>query len=177
MNDNRAQRQDEIFDVVNENDEVIGQRTRGEVHREGLRHRAIHVLVFNSRGEVFLQKRSMKKDTFPGAWDSSSSGHLDTGEHYDDCAVRELEEEIGLKVTEAPRKLFKINACTQTGQEFVWVYRVDSEGPFILNPHEIETGEWFSSEKLTQCIQNMPLSFAEALKLIWGRLQEKPGSK
>ena len=51
-----------MFDVVNDRDEVIGQEPRPEVHRLGLRHRAVHVLVFNSRGEVFLQKRSMKKD-------------------------------------------------------------------------------------------------------------------
>jgi isopentenyldiphosphate isomerase len=57
---------DEIFDVVNERDEVIGQNTRREVHARGLLHRAIHVLVFNSRGEIFLQKRSMIKDREPG---------------------------------------------------------------------------------------------------------------
>src|SRR5882672_4757083 len=105
-----AQRQDEIFDVVNERDEVIGQRTRGEVHRLGLLHRAVHVLVFNGRGELFLQKRSMQKDKFPGAWDSSASGHLDSGEDYDACAVRELREEIGLKVAQTPERLFKIDA-------------------------------------------------------------------
>ena len=70
---------EEIFDVVNERDEVIGQNTRREVHARGLWHRAVHVLVFNAHGEVFLQKRSMKKDLCPGKWDSSSSGHVDTG--------------------------------------------------------------------------------------------------
>ena len=79
---------DEIFDVVNELDEVIGRKLRREVHRDGDKHRAIHVLVFNKDGKVFLQKRSMSKDTFPGAWDSSASGHLDCGEDYDACAVR-----------------------------------------------------------------------------------------
>src|SRR5438105_1676614 len=64
---------EEIFDVVNERDEVIGQATRQEVHRKGLKHRATHVLVFNSRGKVFLQKRSVRKDRQPGLWDSSAS--------------------------------------------------------------------------------------------------------
>ena len=80
----------EIFDVVNGRDEVIGRQLRSEVHRLGLKHRATHVLVFNSRSEVFLQKRSMKKDRQPGVWDSSVSGHVDSGEDYDACAVREL---------------------------------------------------------------------------------------
>src|SRR3989454_5639457 len=105
---------EEIFDVVNDRDEVTGQRPRSEVHRLGLKHRAVHVLVFNLRGEVFLQKRSMKKDCFPGKWDSSASGHLDCGEDYDACAVRELQEEIGLELATPPRRLFKIDACADT---------------------------------------------------------------
>ena len=141
---------DEIFDVVDESDRVIGREARAEVHRRGLLHRAVHVLVFNSRGEVFLQKRSMSKDTFPGAWDSSSSGHLCCGEEYDACAVRELQEEIGLTLERPPERLFKIDACAETDQEHVWVYRCLSDGPLVLNPEEIESGEWFSAEKVTR---------------------------
>src|SRR5580698_3928717 len=100
---------EEIFDVVNDRDEVVAQAPRKEVHARGLWHRAIHVLVFNARGEVFLQKRSMLKDTAKGKWDSSSSGHLDTGEGYDACAVRELREEIGLVLAEPPRRVFKVD--------------------------------------------------------------------
>src|ERR1043165_9218066 len=99
---------EEIFDVVNERDEVIDRKPRSEVHRLGLKHRALHVLGFNSRGEVFLQKRSMKKERQPGLWDSSASGHVDSGEDYDTCVVRELREEIGLVLTRLPERLFKI---------------------------------------------------------------------
>ncbi len=168
-----AQRADEIFDVVNDRDEVIGQNTRREVHARGLKHRAVHVLVFNQRGEVFLQKRSMKKDTFPGAWDSSSSGHLDTGEDYDACAVRELREEIGLEVNHAPSRLFKIDACNETGQEFVWAYRLESEGPFTLHPEEIESGGWFTPEKITDWLAECPQDFAPSFALIWKLVEKK----
>src|SRR5580692_2637126 len=102
---------DELFDIVNARDEIIGRAPRHEVHARGLWHRAVHVLVFNARGEVFLQKRSVLKDTAKGKWDSSSSGHVDTGETYDACAVRELREEIGLTVTQTPRRVFKVDAC------------------------------------------------------------------
>jgi isopentenyldiphosphate isomerase len=161
---------EEIFDIVNDLDEVIGQCARPEVHRLGHKHRAVHVLVFNSRGEVFLQKRSMKKDTFPGAWDSSASGHLCCGEDYDACAVRELEEEIGLKVAEPPQRLFKLNACAETGEEFVWVYRCDAEGPLRCDPEEIERGDWFAPDAVTRWIEDRPQDFASAFVKIWKTL-------
>ena len=135
---------EEIFDIVNERDEVIGQRPRREVHQLGLWHRAVHILVFNARGDVFLQKRSMLKDTAKGKWDSSTSGHVDSGEDYDTSAVRELGEEIGLYVNTTPKRLFKIDACKETGWEFCWIYRCENEGPFVLHPEEIESGGWFA---------------------------------
>lgn len=162
---------EEIFDVVNDHDEVIGQESRSEVHRLGLRHRAVHVLVFNSKGELFLQKRSMSKDTFPGAWDSSASGHLDTGETYDACAIRELREELGWETTAPAEKLFKLNACPETGQEFVCVYRCHGEGPFVLHPEEIESGGWFKPEEITDWMQKRPHEFASALLKIWPLLR------
>ena len=161
---------EEIFDIVNERDEVIGQMPRPQVHRQGRRHRAIHVLVFNARGEIFLQKRSMTKDTFPGAWDSSASGHVDCGEDYDACAVRELREELGLVMEAAPARLFKIAACAATGQEFVWVYRLESEGPFVLHPEEIERGEWFTPARVNELTSLQPDDFASGFVLIWRRI-------
>ena len=158
---------EEIFDVVNERDEVVDRQTRGEVHRLGLMHRAVHVLVFNSRGEVFLQKRSMKKDRQPGLWDSSASGHLDCGESYDACAVREVREEIGLELADAPQRLFKLAASEQTDQEHVWVYRCEAEGPFTLHPEEIERGTWFSPAEVTRWMAARPEEFAGALLVIW----------
>jgi isopentenyl-diphosphate Delta-isomerase len=97
-----AQNLDELFDVVDEQDRVIGQATRREVHAKGLKHRAVHVLVFNGQGQVFLHKRSMLKDSAPGLWGASCAGHLDAGENYDQAALRELKEELGISVDEAP---------------------------------------------------------------------------
>jgi isopentenyldiphosphate isomerase len=163
---------EEIFDVVNERDEVIDRKPRSEVHARGLVHRAVHVLVFNSRGEIFLQKRSMKKDIAAGKWDSSASGHLDSGEDYDACAVREVREEIGLNIPATGaslplQRLFKIDACKETGWEFCWIYRCESDGPFQLHPDEIETGGWFAPEKVTSWIAERPENFASAFVLIW----------
>ena len=164
---------EEIFDVVNERDEVIGQRPRSEVHRLGLTHRAVHLLVFNARGQVFLQKRSMNKDRQPGLWDSSASGHVDSGEDYDACAVREAREEIGLVLDAPPRRLFKLGPSVETDQEHVWVYRCEAEGPFTLNSEEIEQGGWFTPEEVGRWLLERPQEFASALKAIWRRCQDE----
>jgi isopentenyl-diphosphate Delta-isomerase len=161
---------EEIFDVVDEHDAVIGQRPRREVHQLGLRHRAVHVLVFNSHGELFLQKRSVKKDCCPGTWDSSASGHLEPGEPYDDGALRELREELGFILPATLTRLFKVAARPETGQEFVWVYRCQAEGPFKLHPEEIETGGWFSPEHVNTWIAQSPNEFASGFVHIWRRL-------
>jgi isopentenyldiphosphate isomerase len=161
---------EEIFDVVNDRNEVIGQELRSVVHRKGLKHRAVHVLVFNGRGDLFLQKRSMAKDCFPGTWDSSASGHLDRGEEYDACAVREVREELGYELKVTPRRLFEIAACGETGQEFVWVYRADLEGPFKLQAAEVDAGGWFAPEVVTNWTRTRPEDFAPAFVLIWKML-------
>jgi isopentenyl-diphosphate Delta-isomerase len=171
---------EEFFDVVNERDEVIGRASRREVHARDLLHRAIHVLVFNGRGEVFLQKRSLTKDTAPGLWDSSTSGHLDAGEDYDAAAVRELREEIGLVVAACPARLMRIAACAETDWEFLWVYQCASEGPFTLHPEEIERGDWFAPARVTRWLAEQPGEFASAFRLIWGRYVNaggRPGAK
>lgn len=168
---------EEFFDVVNERDEVIGRAPRREVHARGLLHRAIHVLVFNARGEVFLQKRSLTKDTAPGLWDSSTSGHVDAGEDYDPCAVRELREEIGLVVATGPERILRIAACAETGWEFVWVYQCASEGPFTLHPEEIERGDWLAPERVSRWLVEQPGEFASSFQLIWERYVNAKGLK
>jgi isopentenyl-diphosphate Delta-isomerase len=86
------------LNIVNENDEVIGNDTRQNIHKNGLLHREIHIWIFNDRGEVILQKRAANKDTYPGLWDVSVGGHVEIGDDYETTAIRELEEETGLKV-------------------------------------------------------------------------------
>ena len=164
-----AQRDDEIFDVVNDRDEVVGQATRAEVHKRRLLHRAVHVLVFGADGRVFLQQRSRLKDTSPGLWNSSCSGHLDAGEDYDAAAVRELGEEIGLKVTAATRltRLLKLAPCRETGWEFAWVYRARGDGPFTLHPAEVERGEWRTVDEVTRALAERPGEFSRAFAFLW----------
>ena len=137
-------------------------------------HRSAHLLVFDEQGRVLLQKRSIEKDTFPERWDSSVSGHVDSGEHYDECIVREAKEEIGLDLEEVPEKLFKVEACQQTAQEFTWVYRTISRGPFTVNVKEISEIRWNASEEVSRLLDSEPEKFSPAFALVWRTLEEFP---
>ena len=164
-----AQRDDERFDIVDKDDRVIGQATRKEVHTKGLRHRAVHVWVFNAAGFIFLQKRSIYKDTAPGKWDSSCSGHVNAGETYDAAAIRELQEEIGLDASVASKLtlVFKSDACRETSMEFTQVYRLFNEGPFSLHPAEIEDGDWFSPMEVDTAINEAPENYSRTFRYLW----------
>ena len=159
---------EEFFDIVDQHDEVVGRAPRGQVHRERLPHRAIHVFVFNAEGKLFLQRRSMTKDTAPGKWVSSCSGHVDSGEDYDAAAARELGEEIGLTKLDDLQRVFKEVPCKQTGYEFVWVYLCHAEGPFVLDPVEVSEGQWIEIEHLENWLKERPRDFAWSFVHLWG---------
>jgi len=162
---------EEIFDVVNKADKVVGTETRSAVHRKKLMHRAIHIFVFNAAGQLYLQKRSMMKDSAPGKWVSSCSGHVDSGEDYDSAATRELFEELRLSEPAGFERVFKESACEQTGQEFVWVYHCRAEGPFTLDPEESSEGRWITFDELDEWIQLHPRDFAWSFIHLWQKYQ------
>ena len=153
------QKGEELFDVVDERDRVLRQATRRDVHANHWFHRAIHVFVFNWRGELFLQKRSHIKDVHPGAWDSSASGHLDTGESYQAAAVRELQEELSIRDA-APQHLATLSPGEATGWEHVRLYRTDAPKKLRYPCSEIETGAFFHPDLIAHWIQRRPQDFA-----------------
>lgn len=155
----------ELLDVVDANDTIITRRPRREIHAEGLRHRAVHILVFNDSGELFLQKRSMKKDLNKGLWDTSAAGHVDAGESYDSCAPRELQEELNVSATLEP--LFKLEANAELGMEFIQVYRCRHNGPFDLAADEIDEGQWLNPAILDQRVNSDDPSLTVTFKKIW----------
>lgn len=154
-----GQRPTELFDVVDERNRVIGRAERGAVHAGGLRHRAVHVFVFNRHGELWLQRRSHLKDVHPQRWDSSAAGHLDVGEEYAAAAVRELREELGISC--ATEKVADIPASGRTGWEFVELHRARHEGPMRFAPEEIACGAFFTVEQIRTWIAARPEDFAD----------------
>ena len=162
----------ELIDVVDENDEVVAVETRGEIHRRQLMHRAVHILVFNQRGELFLQKRSMSKDESPGLWDSSAAGHVDSGEDYLSCASREIEEELGIVASRPFEVLFKLPPLPETGFEHSMIYQYNYDGPLILQEEEIDDGAWITPESMDERVLEKDSELTESLVLIWGRYRE-----
>ena len=151
----------ELLDVVDLNDEVVGRKNRGEVHRLRLPHRSVHVLVFNSAEDLLLQKRSMLKDECAGMWDSSCAGHVEAGQNYGLTAVREFDEELGISLDIEPEYLFKMAPTEGNGMEFAAVYRVFHDGPFVAAEDEIDELQWFSKQQLDCWVDgNSPLQGA-----------------
>ncbi|WOO41744.1 NUDIX hydrolase [Rubellicoccus peritrichatus] len=165
----------EIFDVVDEHDQIVGQRTRGDVHREKLLHRAVHIFVFNSDGQLYIQRRSPNKDQLPNCWTSSCSGHVDSGEDYDTAAIRELGEELAINLeNDEPLKfLFKHDACRKTGWEFVHIYSLLWDGPVVFDPEEISEGQWIEPKAMENWIGENRRDFAPSFRLLWEVARER----
>lgn len=119
---------DELIDIVTENDELTGiQKTKKEAHKDGSWHRAVHIWIYNSAGEVMIQLRSKEIDLFPDTWDVSVGGHIGALEDPLDTAVRETGEELGITIKKENLEFFKIQKiqaiCNEiTNKEFLYVY-------------------------------------------------------
>ena len=157
--------QEEIFDVVDAEDRVIGQAPRSEVHRRGLLHRAVHIFVFNSRGELLLQRRSAMKDEFPLCYTSSASGHLGTGESYDECAPRELQEELGL--TSSLEFLAQVPASPEMANEHTALYRTVTDEPPVPDPGEIDRIEFRDPGEIAAMLEREPERFAPPFRVLF----------
>ncbi len=168
-----AQKAGEIFDVVDEADQVTGQATRGEVHAGKLLHRAVHVLVFNKRGDLLLQQRSMLKDAHPGVWDSSVSGHLDAGEDYPAAALRELAEEMGIVAENPPEEIARIAPSEATGWEHIRLYRAQYHGPLRFPAAEVEAAAWFPCAEVEAWTAARPEDFASGFIACWNAVDVK----
>jgi isopentenyl-diphosphate delta-isomerase type 1 len=157
----------ELLDVVDAQDNVIGVRTRGEIHQLGLMHRSVHILLFNSVGDLFIQKRSMSKDSNPGLWDSSAAGHVNSGEDYLTCATRELGEELGVTVMAPVKLLFRLPASAVTGMEHCRVFHCVNDGPFTLQDEEIEEGAWICLTEMDRRVSEGDSTLTPIFQSIW----------
>lgn len=164
----------ERFPVVDKNDRILRYRRRSDVHGNNLRHRAVHILIFDQEGDVYLQQRSRWKDRHPLKWDSSAAGHVAAEESYEETARRELEEELGINVS--LEKLLKLPASARTEQEFVWLYRGEIRGSPMVNRSEIETGGFFPPAIIDGWVAARPEDFAPGFIECWKAYRGKKGA-
>ena len=143
---------EEIFEIVDEEDRVVGRATRSQCHgNPALIHRVVHILVFNRHGDVLLQKRSMTKDIQPGRWDTSVGGHLEPGEDYPEAALREGREELGL-VNPKLTYLYNSKIRNAVESENVGTFLTFSDGPFDFDRKEIDELKFWSRTSVCENI-------------------------
>jgi 16S rRNA (adenine1518-N6/adenine1519-N6)-dimethyltransferase len=168
--DARAIRE-ERFPVVDKTDRLFRYAPRSEVHGDNLRHRAVHILVFNEAEKVYLQQRSRWKDRYPLKWDSSAAGHVSAEETYDETARRELQEELGVGLS--LERILKIPASARTDQEFIWLYRGELHGTLRPNRSEIESGAFFFPTVIDGWVAARPEDFAPGFVECWKAYRKK----
>ena len=140
---------DEIFEIVDETGRVIGTAPRKKCHGDpSLLHQSIHVFVFDRAGNLFLQKRSMKKDSQPGKWDTSVGGHMSPGEKPHQTAMRETGEELGFTPSSPPVFAYQFIWRSDFESELIRSFVVIHDGPFKLDADEISEGRFWSPEEI-----------------------------
>ena len=138
----------ELFPVVDEDGNILGSVSRGEAHSGSkILHPVVHLHLFNSRGELYLQRRPDWKDIQPSRWDTATGGHIDLGENVDAALRREVREELGI-VDFTPESLGHYVFESQRERELVFVHRATYDGPVTPNPDELAGGRCWTRQEI-----------------------------
>jgi isopentenyldiphosphate isomerase len=148
---------EEIVEIVDRDNNSIGAVSRRIMRQQCLIHRASYILVFNRSGELFLQKRTMSKDIYPGFWDLAAGGVVLAGESYEESAKRELREELGVAGVQL-RRLFDQYYEDENNKVWGRIFACTSEGPFTLQAEEIDYGRFMSLAEIEQLHQTEPVT-------------------
>ncbi|MDD6379674.1 MAG: NUDIX domain-containing protein [Prevotella sp.] len=138
----------ELFPVVDENGNILGQVTRGHAHDGSkILHPVVHLHVFNSRGELYLQHRPAWKDIQPDKWDTAVGGHVDLGESVEQALRREVREELGITDFH-PQSVCHYVFESKREKELVYVHRCVYDGPIKPSKDELSGGRFWSPEEI-----------------------------
>ena len=150
--------QEELLDIVDKDGKALGVATRLSIHGNPLLlHKVVHVLVFNSTGELLLQKRSMSKDVAPGKWDTSVGGHVSASEDTALSVLREMKEELGIDTGE-PGFLYSYIHSNTYESELVFSHSCIHNGPFSFNAVEIDAVKFWKIEEIKKALGTGVLS-------------------
>ncbi|OEJ29748.1 NUDIX hydrolase [Streptomyces agglomeratus] len=168
---------DEILDVVDENDEVVGQAPRGEVYARGLRHRCVFVLARDGEGRYFVHRRTPVKLVFPSMYDMFVGGVVGAGESYDEAALREAEEELGVSGLPSPVPLFKFlyESADGAGAWWSYVYEVRCEPPVAPQAEEVAWHAFLTRAELERRIAEGAWEWVPDGLAAWERLRALAG--
>ena len=145
----------EMLDIVNEHDQVIGQKNRSEVYREHLKNfRVINAFLVNSKNEIWIPRRSDTKKLFPLCLDTSVGGHVSAGESYEEAFKRELQEELNIDSSEIVYTMIaQLNPYTDNLSAFMHVYLINTEKSPDYNTDDFISAAWYSIAELEKIIE------------------------
>lgn len=163
--------------LVDENDQEIGQKEKMQAHLDGDLHRAFSIFIFNSKGEILLQKRALAKYHSPGLWTNTCCSHPQPNKSMENCLDDRLMVEMGMKCNLEPWFTFKYKASFENGlieHEFDHVYKGFSDELPVLNPDEVSDYQYITVKNLKLELENHPEKYTAWLKLIIDRLSQAP---
>jgi isopentenyl-diphosphate delta-isomerase len=164
----------ELLDVVDENDNVVGQATREECHSRRLIHRCAFVLLYNSRGELLLLKRAAKVDRYPGLY-SVVGEHVKAGESYEEAAKRGMKEELGADVY--VEYIAKIPMFSEEEREIGAIFKGVYDGPFRIDPGEVERVTFYPLEEILERFHRNEIQVTPGTSFVLKYLSEKRVSR
>ncbi|WP_226344212.1 NUDIX hydrolase [Agilicoccus flavus] len=167
---------DEIVDLYDEHGRVIGTAPRSRVRAENLRHGGTGVIVRDSAGRVFVHRRTVTKDVYPGLYDFCAGGVLQAGEHPDVAAAREVEEELGVSGV-LLRRLGVAEYADAHTTYVAFLYDATYDGPLDLQPEEVESGEWLTLDELRARLSDPAWEFVpDSVALVGPHLDSLAGA-
>ncbi len=157
----------ESLDIINENDEVVGSATRDEVYAQKLRHRIVHVMLRDSNGKLLLQKRSGEVSFKPGHWVTSAGGHVRSGESFEQAALREMSEEIGVSIPLEMKFKDQYISVEQQIPKILETFEGSYSGTLRLDPNEVAEAVYFTVPEIQTMIENGEKFHPELLFLFY----------
>jgi len=142
---------DELIDIVDEDDTIVGKSLKHEAHKNKLLHRSAIFFIFDKKGRIFVNQRSDSKHFFPGYWSICFGGHIGSGETYEEAAIRECKEETGIEGEPFYMGYFKHRHSTESENQKVFGFVTDKEPD--LDPKELQGGRFMTIQEMKEILK------------------------